>query len=60
MYAASVLLLPLICLVCSRQLSDEVNKAKSMDTSNTVFTKILNKEIPAVILHEDEKVRESS
>lgn len=41
--------------VC-RQLSEEVDNAKAVDTSNTIFTKILNKEIPAVILHEDEKV----
>lgn len=37
-------------------MSNEVNRAKNTSyTASTIFTKILNKEIPAVILHEDEK-----
>ena len=33
-----------------------MDKSKAVDTANTIFTKIINKEVPAVILHEDEKV----
>ena len=43
------------CAELIRPLSDEVSRAQ-VAGSSTVFTKIINKEIPAVILHEDDKV----
>lgn len=49
-------------LVCVRMSSDEVSKAQEaakdtgISSEPTIFAKIVNKEIPAEIIHEDEKV----
>ena len=44
-------------------MSDEVEKAKkeaqSPSGGETIFSKIIRKEIPAEILHEDEQVRDA-
>jgi len=44
----------------SNSCSDEVEKAKaatSTSNTDTVFSKIIKKEIPADVVHEDDKVR---